>query len=205
MTALKGLIAIGASTGGPRALQHVLAKFPPDFPVGVFVVQHMPPKFTRLFADRLDGMCALKVKEAEHDDRVRAGTIYVAPGGRHLTVQQSGSTLYTILDDTVAVSGHRPAVDRLFASLTNIAGIPMALVLLTGMGKDGAEGMRQVKQGQPKVKTLVEAESSCVVFGMPKAAIATGCVDRVVPLTAIADNIKQIVNGWSKEGGTDDE
>lgn len=201
MTALKGLIAIGASTGGPRALQRVLSRLPSDFPVAVFIVQHMPPKFTSLLAKRLDQQCALKVIEAEHGDRVRAGTVYVAPGGRHMTIKQRGPHLYTLLDETDPVSGHRPAVDRLFASLTRITHVPMSLVLLTGMGKDGAEGMKQVKQAHPKVKTVVEAESSCVVFGMPKAAIATGCVDLVVPVTSIADRIKQIVDGWSKEGG----
>lgn len=205
MAQLKGLIAIGSSTGGPRALQHILSQFPADFPAAFFIVQHMPSKFTGPFAERLDGLCALKVVEARHHDPVKPGTVYIAPGNRHMTVRQTGLHLHTALDDAEAVSGHRPSVDRLFLSLKNVSNVPMTLIVLTGMGKDGSHGIQQVKQINPAVTTLAEEESSCIVFGMPKAAIATGCVDKVAPLAAIADKVKHIVKTWETEGGSEGE
>lgn len=201
MTQLKGLIAVGASTGGPRALQHILSQFPPEFPAAFLVVQHMPDTFTRPFAERLDSLCAMRVVEAGQHEFVQAGTVYVAPGNRHLTVEPRGNDLRIVLEDTEVVSGHRPSVDRLFSSLTGVTHLPVALVLLTGMGKDGARGMQQVKEVHPVVTTLAEDASSCIVFGMPKAAIRAGCVDEVVPLSTIADKLKQLVNGWTIEGG----
>lgn len=196
MGQLKGLVTIGSSTGGPRALQRILSQFPQGFPAALLVVQHMPYTFTRAFAERLDGMCALKVVEADHRAPIRAGTVYVAPGNRHMSVRQTGEHLHIWLDDREEVSGHRPSADYLFLSLKEVKNLPKVLLLLTGMGKDGAIGMQSVKQSDPQVITLAEDESSCIVFGMPRAAIATGCVDHVKPLWMMADTIKRIVDKW---------
>lgn len=201
MAEVKGLIAIGASTGGPRALQHILSQFPPSFPAALFVVQHMPHTFTRPFAERLNNLCALQVVEAVHGERVLGGKVYVSPGNRHLTVAQKGKDLRVALDDGNLVSGHKPSVDQLFLSFKSVRHLPVALVLLTGMGKDGANGMKQVKEANPAVVTLAQDQSSCIVFGMPKAAIEAGCVDEVLPLASMADKIVEIVDGWDTEGG----
>lgn len=198
MAPLKGLITIGSSTGGPRALQRILSQFPADFPAAILVVQHMPHTFTRALAERLDGLSALKVVEAVHREPIRTGTVYVAPGNLHMSVRQCGEQLYIALEDREPISGHRPSVDYLFLSLKHVKNIPQVLLLLTGMGKDGSRGMQEIKQSDPRVITLAEHKSSCVVFGMPRAAIATGCVDHVEPLEAMADKIKRIVKDWDK-------
>lgn len=187
----RALIAIGASTGGPRAFQHILTQFSADFSAAILIVQHMPRAFTGPFADRLDDVCALNVKEAEHRDHVKGGNVYVAPGDCHMTVRQQGTRLYIELDDSEAVSGHRPSVDRLFYSLKDITHIPLMFLLLTGMGKDGARGIEVAKRANPAITTIAQDESSCTIFGMPRAAIQTGCVDRVLPLKNIAAEIKK--------------
>lgn len=201
MTPIKGLIAIGSSTGGPRALQHILSQLPADFPAAILVVQHMPHAFTRAFAQRLDGLSALHVVEANNRDPVRAGTVYVAPGNQHMAVRQRGEQLQIVLDDSEVVSGHRPSVDYLFSSLRGVENMAKALLILTGMGKDGAHGLQQVKEADPAVITMAEDEASCVVFGMPRAAIATGCVDHILPLASIAGSLQRIVNHWETGGG----
>jgi len=169
------LIVIGASTGGVDAIKDVLIRMPPDAP-GILIVQHMPEMFTRMFADRLNTLCKIGVKEAEDGEPVRAGNAYVAPGDSHMEVARSGG--YVIrLNRLPPVNRHRPAVDVLFRSAAACAGPNAIGVLMTGMGADGAEGMRELKKAG--AYNLAQDEASCVVFGMPKAAIETGCVDKV--------------------------
>lgn len=199
-TKLAGLICVGTSTGGPRALQQILSNIPATLPAAVLVVQHMPPGFTRSLAERLDSVCPLNVKEAADGDIVQGGTVYIAPGNRHMTVKQRRSHFYISLDDSPAVSGHRPSVDRLFLSLIDIRSIPKMLILLTGMGRDGAHGMKALKQVDPTVQTVAQDETSSVVYGMPRAAVLTGSVDDVVPLSGMAHKIRQTVNKWSVGG-----
>ncbi len=167
----RGLIAIGASTGGTQALETVLSRLPADSP-GIVVVQHMPAGFTKAFAERLNSVCALRVVEAAGNEAVERGTVYIAPGNFHLTVEQVGLQLRTRLHQEAPEHYQRPAVDVLFRSVARLRGHGRVGLLLTGMGTDGADGM--VAMRQAGAVTIAEAEESCVVFGMPKAAIARG-------------------------------
>jgi two-component system chemotaxis response regulator CheB len=177
------LIAIGASTGGTEAIREVLTRLPADCPA-VLITQHMPPGFTRSFAQRLDSLCRITVSEAEDGERVLPGHAYIAPGGRHLRLARSGSNYVAAIDDSEPVNRHRPSVDVLFRSVAANAG-PNALgVMLTGMGKDGAAAMLEMKRAGSF--NIAQDEASCVVFGMPKEAIALGAVDEVLPVTRIA-------------------
>ena len=173
------VIAIGASTGGTEALRAILEVLPDDAP-GLVIVQHMPEGFTRAFADRLNGLCRVHVKEAESGDRVEAGRALIAPGNRHLLLRRSGSSYRVDVVDGPAVSRHRPSVDVLFRSVAQAAGRQAVGALLTGMGRDGAHGLLEMKV--VGAATLAQDEASCVVFGMPKEAIALGAADEVVPL-----------------------
>jgi two-component system chemotaxis response regulator CheB len=184
---LKGqIVAIGASTGGTEAIRDILVRLPKNTPP-VAIVQHMPEMFTRMFAKRLDEQSALSVCEATDRQRLEPGCAYVAPGNFHLSVKRIGTAFEARIDQAPPVNRHRPSVDVLFDSVAAAAGEGATAVILTGMGGDGAQGMRRVKQAGGH--TLAQDEGSCVVFGMPKTAIATGCVDRVAPLTAIAECI----------------
>jgi two-component system chemotaxis response regulator CheB len=177
------VVAIGASTGGTEALRGILETLPPDSP-GIVVVQHMPEVFTRAFAERLNQLCRIEVKEAETGDRVRSGVALLAPGNRHMLVRRSGAQYCVDIVDGPPVSRHRPSVDVLFRSVAQAAGPNAVGVLLTGMGRDGADGLLEMKHlGAP---TIAQDEASCVVFGMPKEAIALGAVDDVVPLGRVA-------------------
>jgi len=177
------LIAVGASTGGTEALRVLLKAMPSDCPP-IVIVQHMPEVFTRAFANRLNGECAVAVKEAENGDRLQTGQAFVAPGNLHMMVER-GSTGMTIrLKDGPLVSRHRPSVDVLFRSVAISAGAKAVGVILTGMGDDGAEGMIEMKEAG--ASTIAQNEASCVVFGMPREAIARGAVDLVLPLEKIA-------------------
>jgi len=173
------LIIIGASTGGTEAIKEFLIQLPPDCP-GILVTQHMPPGFTKSFAQRLDKLCGISVKEAEGNERVLPGHAYIAPGDAHLMLDRSGANYVTRLDHGPAVNRHRPSVDVLFASAARHAGRNAIGVILTGMGKDGAHGMLEMKQAG--AVNFAQDEASCVVFGMPKEAIAAGGVDQVGPL-----------------------
>jgi two-component system chemotaxis response regulator CheB len=180
------VVCIGASTGGTEALQHVLEVMPSDCP-GMVIVQHMPEVFTRAFADRLDRVCAIQVKEAELGDRVQRGRALVAPGNRHVVLRRMGSEYDVEVVDGPLVSRHRPSVDVLFRSTAQSAG-PNALgVIMTGMGSDGADGLLEMHQAG--AVTLAQDEASCVVFGMPREAINRGAVDHVVPLERMAASI----------------
>lgn len=180
------VVAIGASTGGTQALQHVLAQMPVNCP-GIVIVQHMPEHFTRSFAERLNQTCAIEVKEAENGDSVTPGKALLAPGNYHMLLRRSGANYYVEVKSGPLVNRHRPAVDVLFRSVARFAGRNAVGAILTGMGDDGAKGMREMKQAG--AITIAQDESSCVVFGMPKEAIALGCVDHVVPLDRVAERI----------------
>lgn len=173
------LIIIGASTGGTEAIKEVLTRLPPDSP-GVLITQHMPEGFTKSFADRLNTLCRIAVKEAEHGERVLPGHAYVAPGHSHLLVKRSGANYMVELSQAAPVNRHRPSVDVLFRSVAQYAGGNAIGVILTGMGKDGAVGMLEMRQAG--AYTLAQDEASCVVFGMPREAIAGGGVEEVAPL-----------------------
>ena len=180
------LVAIGASTGGTEALGVVLSALPQDAP-GVVVVQHMPEGFTGAFARRLDGACAIRVDEARDGDRVERGRALIAPGNRHVVVRREGAAWRVRLVDGPAVSRHRPSVDVLFGSVAEAAGSAAIGVLLTGMGRDGAEGLREMKLRG--ARTIAQDAATCVVFGMPREAIALGATDEVVALPRIAPTI----------------
>jgi Chemotaxis response regulator containing a CheY-like receiver domain and a methylesterase domain len=178
------VVLIGASTGGPRALQAVLAPLPADFPAPVLVVQHMPPGFTRQLAGRLDQLCRLCVVEAQDGMPLKAGTVYIAPGDFHLVLAPGPDPVVRLTQDPPR-GGHRPSVDVLFASAANVPGLRAHLVVLTGMGSDGVWGARVLKERGQVGTIIAEDASTCVVFGMPRALIEAGLADRVVPLGEI--------------------
>ncbi len=182
------LIIVGASTGGTEAIKEVLVKLPPDCP-GILIAQHMPEAFTNAFAKRLDGLCRISVKEATNGERILPGHAYIAPGHSHLLLKRSGANYVTELNDGPPVNRHRPSVDVLFRSAANNAGKNAIGIILTGMGKDGAAGMLEMKQAG--AYNFSQDETSCVVFGMPKEAIASGGVDEVVPLKDIARHVME--------------
>jgi two-component system chemotaxis response regulator CheB len=181
-----GLVAIGASTGGTEALPEILSAMPLDAP-GIAVVQHMPEVFTAAFAARLNQISQIEVREAEHGDRIEAGTALIAPGNRHMLVRRRGAHYSVEIGEGPLVSRHRPSVDVLFRSVARAAGADAMGVILTGMGNDGAQGLLEMKNAG--AETIAQDEASCVVFGMPKEAIACGAVDLVLPLSRIAAGI----------------
>ena len=180
--------AIGTSTGGTQALEFVLSALPRTCP-GIVVVQHMPEKFTAAFADRLNGLCEIEVREARTGDRVLAGRALIAPGGKHMVVRRSGAQYQVEVISAPPVNRHCPSVDVLFRSVAKFAGRNALGVIMTGMGDDGARGLLEMKQAG--AHTLAQDEESCVVFGMPKEAIKMGAADRVVPLSQIPELISK--------------
>jgi len=177
------IIVIGASTGGPPALEEIVSKFPKNIPP-ILIVQHMPPAFTKPFAKRLDELCSFTVKEAEEGDSIGPGRALLAPGGYHMIVTKRGRIH---LDTGSPVHGLRPAVDPLMKTVADIYQSATIGVILTGMGRDGASGMKAIKEHGGV--TIVQDEATCAVFGMPKAAIEEGCVDRILPLSQIPQEI----------------
>ena len=177
------VIAVGASTGGTEALRVFLAALPEDCPP-VVIVQHMPEVFTRAFADRLNEECRIEVREAQDGDRLQTGHALIAPGNRHMLVNRSGEQLLVQITDGPLVSRHRPSVDVLFRSVAISVGSKAVGVIMTGMGDDGAQGLCEMKEAG--ATTIAQDESSCIVFGMPREAIARGAVNVVVPLQEIA-------------------
>lgn len=175
----QGIIAIGASTGGPQAIEALLSRLPAGTPP-IVIAQHMPAGFTNAFADRLDKACAIDVVEAAGGEELEPGTAYVAPGGHHLVVQRHGITLTTALHDGPPLHHQRPAVDALFLSLAQLRGVPIVAALLTGMGSDGADGLLALRQAG--AETIAEDEHSCIVFGMPREAIERGAAMHVATL-----------------------
>lgn len=180
------IIFIGASTGGTEAIKQVLLGLPADVPP-VLIVQHMPEMFTSAFARRLDGLCRLRVKEAEDGEAAVAGTAYVAPGHSHLAIRRAGVSYQCVLSRTEAVNRHRPSVDVLFESAARQVGAAAIGVLLTGMGKDGAHGLVEMRRAG--AWTIAQDQQSCVVYGMPREAVLQGGASEVVPLQDVASHI----------------
>ncbi|WP_341804980.1 chemotaxis response regulator protein-glutamate methylesterase [Paenibacillus turpanensis] len=187
------LVAIGTSTGGPRALQHVLVPLPKKFPAPILIVQHMPPGFTASLAQRLNSLCEIGVKEAEHGDVLEAGMAYIAPGGSHMTMIREGGLYKVSLNKDEPRGGHRPSVDTMYDSLLSVTGLKLHLVIMTGMGSDGAKGMEALyKKGVQS--TIAEAEQTCVVYGMPRSAVELKCVDFILPQNDIPAKLVELVS-----------
>lgn len=185
------LIFVGASTGGTEALSVFLSAMPLRSPP-ILVTQHMPEAFTKSFASRLNGLCLLTVKEAEHQEKIQSGHVYIAPGNSHLLVEKVSGIYRVALDRRPPVNHHRPSVDLLFRSAAQVVKGNAIGVLLTGMGKDGAEAMLAMRQAG--AYNFAQSEASCVVFGMPREAIKLGAVDEVVPLTNMAERVVACLN-----------
>ena len=177
------LVCIGASTGGTEAIKEVLLHLPADAPA-IAIAQHMPAGFTTSFAARLNSLCQISVKEAVHGERILPGHAYIAPGGRHFSIGRSGTNYVAVVDDGPPVNRHKPSVEVLFKSAAAVAGRNAYAIMLTGMGNDGAAAMREMKDAGSY--NFVQDEASCIVFGMPREAIAHGAADEVLPLSAIA-------------------
>jgi len=189
----KSIIAIGASTGGTEAIIEVVKHFPANTP-GVVIVQHMPPVFTKMYAERVDRICMMSVREAKNGDRVQQGTILIAPGGdEQLYVRQDSNGYYTYVSPGAKVSGHCPSVDVLFESVAKIAGRSAVGVILTGMGADGARGLTEMKR--TGAHTIGQDEASCVVYGMPMEAFKKGGVTEQLPLSSIGDAVLRRFSG----------
>src|SRR3990167_4972691 len=180
------VVVVGASTGGTEALRVLLESLPHDAP-GIVIVQHMPEKFTAAFARRLNGICKISVREAEDDDTVIRGQALIAPGNHHMMLKRSGARYFVEIKDGPLVCRHRPSVDVLFRSTARYAGKNAIGIIMTGMGDDGARGMSEMRQAG--AYTIAQDEASCVVFGMPKEAIALGGVEKILPLERIAPAI----------------
>ena len=179
-------VVIGSSTGGTQAVEAILLDMPGDSP-GMAIVQHMPEKFTAMYAERLDGICAMNVREARDGDRLERGMALIAPGGRHLQLRKAGGQYFAVVADGPPVNRHKPSVDVLFRSAAECAGKDVLAIILTGIGNDGARGMKALHERG--ARTIAQDEASCVVFGMPKEAIALGAVDEVMPLMQVARSI----------------
>lgn len=189
----KTILAIGTSTGGPRALQEVLTQLPKNIAAPILIVQHMPPGFTKSLADRLNKLCEISVKEVENGDALEDGVAYIAPGGKHFKIRKLGSSLFAQLDtEEPPRMGHRPSVDVLFESIASLSGVKCLAVIMTGMGYDGAAGAERLKAS---CETIVVAESSetSVVYGMPRAVVDQNLADEVVRLENIATTITEII------------
>jgi two-component system, chemotaxis family, protein-glutamate methylesterase/glutaminase len=178
------IIAIGISTGGPNALQYMLSQIPQDFPASFVVIQHMPEGFTEMFARRLDECCALDVQEARSGDLLVAGRVLICPGNRHMMVRRMPRGEMAILSDGPAINGHRPSVDVLFHSVAQDFGLTAVGILMTGMGEDGAEGLGAIRSAGGI--TIAQSEDTCVVPGMPRAAISKGYASKIIPLDGLA-------------------
>lgn len=194
---LKGVVAIGISTGGPQALTEILPKLPADFPLGILIVQHMPETFTGLFAQRLDSICNIEVKEAENGDIVRPGLALLAHGGKHLKVKKTPLGLLSILSQGAPVSGHRPSVTVLFNSVAEEFGSNAIGVIMTGMGEDGVEGLRSIKEKGGI--TIAQDEASAVVYGMPKTAFEKGYADEVLGLHEIIPELMRLTEIYAMQ------
>jgi two-component system chemotaxis response regulator CheB len=187
----KQLVAIGASTGGTEAIKEILSRYPANCP-GTLITQHMPETFTRSFAKRLDDICPASVKEAEDGDEVRPGRILLAPGSRHMVLRRDGARYCVRVKDGPYVNYQKPSVDVLFQSVARYAGRNAVGVILTGMGADGAQGLKAMREAG--ANTIAQDEKTCVVFGMPKVAINIGAVAYVLPLQDIAKKIVTLIN-----------
>ncbi|MDY0405870.1 CheB methylesterase domain-containing protein [Virgibacillus sp. 179-BFC.A HS] len=191
--AVTHLIAIGSSTGGPKALQQVLSDLPKHFETPILIVQHMPAGFTKMLAQRLNMVTDCFVKEAEQGEQIKKRTVYIAPAGFHMKLEKQ-QTGYTIsLTQLPPVNGHRPSVNVMLKSLANLD-LAIVAVILTGMGNDGTEGIKMLKSKQPSAVIIAEAQETAVVYGMPKSAAATNLVDYMLPLHQIGEKVKKIAS-----------
>jgi two-component system chemotaxis response regulator CheB len=193
------VVAIGISTGGPQALQYLLPQLPKNFPGTILIVQHMPEGFTEMFSRRLEEICSITVKEAQSGDLLLAGRALICPGNRHMKVRRLAMGDVAVLSDEPRVNGHRPSVDVLFKSVAEEFGEKSIAVIMTGMGEDGAQGLGLVRTAGGM--TIAQSEESCVVYGMPKAAIERGYAVRVVPLDALANTLQAQCMQERKSGG----
>jgi two-component system chemotaxis response regulator CheB len=181
------LVSIGTSTGGPPALQAVLTALPRNFPVGIVIVQHMPPMFTKSLAERLNSLCQLTVKEAEEGEQIKPGTAYIAPGDKHLLIRKNLSNTVAVLSDKPANTLHKPSVDVLMNSVADAVGQVSLGVIMTGMGADGLQGLQTMKNRGADI--IAQNEESCIVYGMPRAVIEAGIANTIAPLEQIAGEI----------------
>lgn len=188
----KHIVAIGTSTGGPRALHEVISSLPGSFPAPVLVVQHMPPKFTKSLAQRLDTFSALTVVEAEQGMRVSVGVVHVAPGGKHMELGKDAAGYFIRLTDQPQRNGHRPSVDVMFESLLPFSELERHAVIMTGMGSDGAKGLKALAECGA-ASTIAESEETCIVYGMPRAAVECGAAQHVLPLHSIANRLASTI------------
>jgi len=180
------IVAIGTSTGGPKALQEVITKIPKDFPYPILIVQHMPPGFTKSLADRLNSLSEITVVEAKDQELIKPGTAYIAPGNYHMLISSKANGHYITLNQMAPVSGHRPSVDVMFESLASVS-LKKVFVIMTGMGSDGTKGLIKTKKDGDIA--IAQDENTCVVYGMPKTAVQSGLVDITVPVYQIHNNI----------------
>ena len=185
-------VVVGISTGGPFALLQTLPRIPKDFPLGIAIVQHMPPKFTRSMAERLNGLSALEVKEAEPGDVLRPGLVLIAPGGMHMTFASNGKGTSVVIGPEPSGTLYRPCADVMMLSAVEAFRAPLLGLIMTGMGKDGLEGLKQIKRNGGYV--VAQNEESCVVYGMPRAAVDEGIADAVLPLDEIPKALMKIVS-----------
>lgn len=186
------LVSIGASTGGPVAVQKVLLALRQDTPCPVLVTQHMPANFTRAFAERLDQMCAIRVKEAEHDEALRPGVVYVAPGGQQMRVRRSPVGPRLVIEAGDPGNTYKPCVDITFESVAEVYGSQALAIVLTGMGADGREGAQRLKRQGGRI--WAESQESCVVYGMPQAVVNAGLTDQVLAIDALAQSLARLLN-----------
>ena len=186
------VIAIGASTGGTEAIREIITRFPVNTP-GVVIVQHMPPGFTKMFAERMNTLCLMEVKEAEDKDRIMPGRILIAPGAKQMRVRRSGGIYEVSVHPGELVCGHSPSVEVMMSSVAEHVGANAVGVMLTGMGKDGAGGMLAMRNAG--ARTIAQNEATCVVFGMPKEAYDIGGAERLIPLDQIAETVIDLLSG----------
>lgn len=184
---VRDIVAIGVSTGGPPAVQKVLSRLPENFPASILIAQHMPAAFTGPFAKRLDGVCAIKVKEAENGERLTPGTAYIAPGGKHLRLEQRGTMIEVVVTGDPAEALYKPSANVLMESVGKKFGRRALGVILTGMGSDGMEGMKVLKQAGGRA--IAQSDATCVVYGMPKAIVDAGLSDEIVDIDDVAEAI----------------
>lgn len=187
---LKYIICIGTSTGGPRALREVITQLSADLPAAVLVVQHMPPGFTNSLAARLDALSYINVKEAEDGDILKPGWVYIAPGDYHMMLNKKASDYRININQDPPMSGHRPSVNYMMNSVANCGHKNLIAVIMTGMGSDGSDGIANIKKNGGS--TIAQNEETCIVYGMPKAAVNTGAIDQIVPLSDIAKEINKL-------------
>lgn len=190
----KTIVAIGTSTGGPRALQKVMTSLPENFTSSILIVQHMPAGFTKSLADRLNTISPIHVKEAVHGELIKEKTAYIAPGNYHMTVKKVGTSLAICLTEDDPVKGHRPSVDVMFSSIATVQQYNKIAVVLTGMGNDGSAGLVRVKDSYPGAAIIAESEETAIVYGMPKAAVKTGKVNYIVPLHEVSNMLAKLTN-----------